>query len=130
MVSRAFLLTMILALAPCWNASAQEGTWAGQVSAMPMQVDIKGNRAKFNEYRDLRDGVTGDIGLRYDAGKDYLDFRAGDVGRRDQKYELEGGRRGVFQYQLGYDQIPHNFPSGDGPSVGGKTSIRYEGVNR
>ncbi len=123
MVSRALLLAMILVLAPCWNAPAQEG-WAGGVSAVPMQVDVKGSTAKFNEYRDLRDGVTGDVSLRYDGGKDYLDFRAGDIGRKDQRYELEGGRRGTFQYQLGYDEIPHNYPSGNGPSVSGKTSIR------
>jgi hypothetical protein len=124
MVSRALLLTMILALAPCWNASAQEGTWAGQVSAVPMQVDIKGSQAKFNEYRDLRDGVSGNIGLRYDAGKDYLDLRAGDIGRRDQKYELEGGSRGTFEFHLGYDEIPHNFSSGDSLSVRGKLFSR------
>jgi hypothetical protein len=91
MKCRVLLLVMILSLVPFWNASAQERTLAGDVWAAPMQVDIKGNRAKFNEYRDLHDGVSGNIGLRYDAGKECLEFRAGDIGRRDQKYELEGG---------------------------------------
>ncbi len=112
MKSRVLLLVMILSLVPFWNASAQERTLAGDVWVAPMQVDIKGNGAKFNEYRDLRDGVSGNIGLRYDAGKEYLEFRAGDIGRRDQKYELEGGRWGGFTYHLGYDEIPHNFNSG------------------
>ncbi len=124
MLSRVFLLAMILTLVPCWSASAQDRTINGEVSAVPMRVDVKGSRAKFNEYRDLRDGASGNIGLRYDAGKDYFDFRAGDIGRRDQKYELEGGSRGNFKFHLDYDEIPHNFPSGDGPSVRGKTSIR------
>ncbi len=112
MKSRVFLLVMILSLVPCWNASAQEKTLAAEVSVVPMQVDIKGNRAKFNEYRDLRNGVYGHIGLHYDAEKTYFDFRADDMGYRDQKYELEGGRRGGFTYHLGYDEIPHNFNSG------------------
>ena len=112
MLSRAFLLAMILTLVPYGSASTQERTTIGEVSAVPMRVDVKGSGAKFNEYRDLRDGVSGNIGLRYDAGKEYLEFRAGDIGRRDQKYELEGGRWGGFTYHLGYDEIPHNFNSG------------------
>ncbi len=121
MESRLLLLVMILSLVPCWNASAQEKTLAGEVSVAPMQVDIKGNRAKFNEYRDLRDGVHGHVGLRYDADKTYLDFRADDIGYKDQKYELDGGKRGSFSYHLRYDEIPHNFSSGNGPSEKGKT---------
>ena len=112
MQSRVFLLVMILSLVPCSNALAQERTLAGEVSLAPAQVDIKGNRAKFNEYRDLRDGVYGHIGLHYDAEKTYLDFRADDMGYRDQKYELDGGRRGSYSYHLGYDEIPHNFTFG------------------
>ena len=108
----ALLLVMILSLVPCWNVPAQERTLFGEVSVAPMQVDIKGNRAKFNEYRDLRDGVYGHIGLHYDAEKTYLDFRADDIGYRDQQYELDGGRRGSFTYHLGYDEIPHNFTFG------------------
>jgi hypothetical protein len=86
------LLVMILSLLPCWNASAHERTPAGEVLVAPTLVDIKGNRAKFNEYSDLRDGVYGHIGLHYDVEKTYFDFRADYIGDRDQKYELEGGR--------------------------------------
>ena len=115
---------MILSLAPCWNASAQERTMGGEVSLTPARVDIKGNPGKFNEYRDLRGGVYGHIGLHYDAEKTYLDFRADDMGYRDQKYELEGGKRGSFSYHFSYDEIPHNFTSGNGPSERGKTFVR------
>ncbi len=100
---------MILSLVPFWNAIAQERTLTGEVSLAPAQVDIKGNRAKFNEYRDLRDGVYGHIGLHYDAEKTHLDFGADDIGLRDQKYELDGGKRGSYSYSLGYGEIPHNF---------------------
>jgi len=124
MKSRVFLLVMILSLVPWWNASAQEKTLPGEVSVVPMQVDIKGNRAKFNEYRDLRDGVYGHIGLHYDAEKNYFDFKADDIGYRDQKYELDGGRWGSFTYHLGYDEIPHNSTFGSGPSERGKTFAR------
>jgi len=102
---------MMFSLATCWNAIAQEGTLTGEISFAPAQVNIKGNPAKFNEYRDLRDGVYGHIGLHYDAEKTYLDFRADDIGYKDQKVELGGGKWGSYSYSLGYDEIPHNFPS-------------------
>jgi len=107
---KSFLLVMIFSLAPCWNAIAQERTLMGEVSFALGQVNIRGNPAKFNEYRDLRDGVYGHIGLHYDAEKTYLDFRADDIGYRDQKVELSGGKSGSYSFSLDYDEIPHNFP--------------------
>ena len=80
--------------------------------------------SKFNEYRDLRNGVYGHIGLHYDAEKNHLDFNADEMGYRDQKYELDGGRWGGFTYHLGYEEIPHNFSFGNGPSERGKISVR------
>ena len=112
MGSRVLLLAVIFGLAPGWIASAQERTLAGEISVFPLQVEVRGNRAKFNEYRDLHDGVSGNTGLRHDAGKGYLDLRSGDIGRRDQKHELEGGSWGTFTFHLGYDEIPHNFTTG------------------
>ena len=109
---RVLLLVMLLSLILCWNALAQERNLSGEVLVSPMQVDVKGNGAKFNEYRDLRDGVYGHVGLRYDAEKTYLDFRADDIGYRDQKYELGGGRSGSYSYSLEYDETPHNFSGG------------------
>ena len=112
MQSRIFLLLMIFSLAPCGNALAQERTLTGEVSLTPGQVDIKGNRAKFNEYRDVRGGVYGHIGLHDDAEKTYLDFGADDIAHRDQKYELGGGKWGSYSYSLDYDETPHNSTSG------------------
>jgi hypothetical protein len=124
MGSKGFLVGMIFSLLLCGDAPAQEGALTGEVSMAPTGIDVKGNRAKFNEYRDLRSGVYGHIGLRYDGHRTYLDFRADDMGSKDQKYELEGGSRGNFKFHLGYDEIPHHFTPGDSPSVRGKPFIR------
>jgi len=112
MKSKVLLGVIILSLAPCWNVSAQEKTLTGEISAVPLQVDVRGNRAKFNEYRDLQGGVHSHIGLRYEGDRTYFDFRAEDIGYRDQKYELNGGRRGSFTFHLRYDEIPHHFTLG------------------
>ncbi len=119
-----FWWVIILSLVPCWNSLAQEKIVSGEILVAPMEVDIRGSGAKFNEYRDLRNGVSGRIGLHYNGGKNYLDFRADDMGYQDQKYELDGGRWGSFRYHLGYEEIPHNFSLGRRPSERDKTSGR------
>jgi hypothetical protein len=124
MNGKGFWGAVIFSLALCGGAPAQERTVTGEFSLAPTQVDVKGNRAKFNEYRDLRDGVYGHIGLRTDTERTYFDFRADDMGYQDQKYELEGGSRGKVTFHFGYDEIPHNLSPGNGPSVGGKPFIR------
>ena len=110
--SGVILLLMILSLVPWWNAGAQERPPAGEVTLTPAQVALKGSSGKFNEYRDLRDGVYGHIGLHYDAERSYLDFRANDIGYKDQKYELSGGKWGSYFYSLDSDETPHNFTLG------------------
>jgi hypothetical protein len=124
MNGKGFWGAVIFILLLCGGAPAQERAVTGEFSLAPTRVDVKGNRAKFNEYRDLRDGVYGHIGLRTDAEKTYFDFRADDMGCKDQKYELEGGSRGKVTFYFRYDEIPHNLTPGDGPSVGGKPFIR------
>jgi hypothetical protein len=116
-------LVIMLSLAPWWNSWAQENAVSGEISVAPMQVDIRGNRAKFNESRDLRDGVHGHVRLRCGADKTYLDFSADDIGYGGQKYELDGGRRESFGYHLSYDEIPHHFSFGHGPPLKGKPFV-------
>jgi hypothetical protein len=35
------------------------------------------------------------------------------MGYRDQKYELNGGRRGSFTFHFSYDEIPHHSTFGN-----------------
>jgi MtrB/PioB family decaheme-associated outer membrane protein len=112
MKSKVFMMVLIFSLLTSWNAFAQESqerTVSGEVTVTPQYLDIKGEKAKFNEYRDIHTGVTGDFGFQYEKGKYYIDFSGKDVGRKDQSYELLGGKWGSFKYDFKYDQIPHNF---------------------
>ena len=95
-------------------AAVSERYIAPDCAAIHQELKRKGVTLQllWHEYRDLRNGVYGHIGLHYDAEKTYFNFRADDIGYRDQKYELDGGRRGSFTYHLGYDEIPHNFTFG------------------
>ena len=116
MKSKIFILAAICTLITCLSAfaeeekvSTEEAKVSGEFTPVVQILEIDGNKSKFNEYRDLRDGLDGHIGLHYDAEEAHLDFGADDIGRKDQKYELGGGGWGSDSYYLSYDGIPHNF---------------------
>ncbi len=92
--------------------TTEEKNYGGVIAVTPTLINFKGQKAKFNEYRDLGDGVYTALGFKYDADKYYLDFGAADMGYKTQKYELEGGWWGVGKFHFGYDELPHNFTSG------------------
>lgn len=90
-------------------AVAEDGQFSGEVSATGKLTSVVGNKAKFNEYRDIRDGIYGDVHLRYDSEKYFSDFTARDMGYDTQRYGLEAGKWGQFKFDLHYEEIPHNF---------------------
>ena len=113
-----FILTAIVLISSPLCASAEEkkpeeekAVTTGNVSMTGQYTDISGNRAKFNEYRDIREGVGVYVGgeAGYETEKYYLHGEAGNIGYRDQQYRFEGGQWGRFGLDLYYDQIPHNF---------------------
>ena len=132
MNSAILILTVLVLITSPLCASAEEKkpeegkTAAGSVSVTGQYADISGNKAKFNEYRDIREGVGayvgGDVG--YETEKYFLHGEAGNIGYRDQQYRFEGGQWGRFGLDLFYDQIPHNF------TEGAKTIYSKPGTNR
>lgn len=76
-------------------------------------VSVAGSEQKFNEYRDIRDGVfLDDLGVGVFRDEFYLDFSARDAGRTSERVSVEGGRYGTFKASLSYDRTPHNFSEG------------------
>jgi len=105
-------------------AVAEDEKFSADVSATGKLTSVSGNKAKFNEYRDVRDGVYGDVDVKYDYEKYYINFNARDIGYDTQRYGIEGGVWGDFKFELNYDEIPHNitydartFYSGAGSST-------------
>jgi MtrB/PioB family decaheme-associated outer membrane protein len=93
------------------QAFAQEAgeKLSGEVSATGALTHVNGSKAKFNEYRDLRDGLYGDIKIKYDEDKYFIDFHSRDMFYNTQRYKLGGGMWGAFKLNIGYSEIPHNF---------------------
>jgi MtrB/PioB family decaheme-associated outer membrane protein len=108
MKGKVLILVAIYGLITCLTASAEEGKVSGELTPIGQILEIEGNKAKFNEYRDIRTGGTGNAALQAEKGRYYLDFTATDVGRTDQSYDLHGGRWGGFKYDFRYDELPHN----------------------
>ncbi len=133
MKSKVFILVAIFSLVAFFNASAQENKAkaeeakpkAEETKPNPDEVklnaeatligqilDFTGQKAKFNEYRDIRTGPTGQFELQYERKAYYLDLSGQEIGRNDQSYGLSGGKWGSFRYDFKYDEIPHNLTEG------------------
>ena len=115
--------TGIITLSVC-PVSAAEGTFEGDVGASAMFTNINGNEAKFNEYRDIRDGLYTNLRFKYDTDDYFIQGKAADIGYDTQRYRVEGGMFGNFKAYLNYSEIPHNL------TFGAETFYSGIGTNR
>jgi hypothetical protein len=76
---------------------------------------FSGDKAKFEEYRDVPESViVPQLQLMIGGKKEdfYLNADAVKVGRNDQNYTLRFGRYGLLDVEFEWDQIPHRFSEG------------------
>jgi MtrB/PioB family decaheme-associated outer membrane protein len=109
MKSRMILLIIGMILLPAFPALSAESTFEGEVGGTGMLTHVSGNNAKFNEYRDIRDGVYSGISLKYDSDTFFAKGKAADIGYDTQRYRFDGGVYGNFKTYFEYSEIPHNF---------------------
>ncbi len=95
------------------NASRVE--IAGVLDAGAMFLEHNGDPAGFEEYSDRSEGLYGNAEVRANKDDLYLKLEGENVGRKDQSYNLRGGRFGQFEFNLFYDETPHNYTD-DGKS--------------
>ena len=106
--------------------------YTGSVDLGVRSVSDGDKSAKFQEYRDLKPGVFADLTFGGDNGAYFMDFTGENIGRNDQKFEMEGGKYGAFKYSLHYDEIIHNYSFGAKTfySGVGTASLDYSATNR
>jgi MtrB/PioB family decaheme-associated outer membrane protein len=65
--------------------------------------------SKYDEYREQDPGLfgSGSFLLENRTQPWWLRGWLSDVGERDQRYELEGGRFGLYRFDLEYSELPH-----------------------
>ncbi len=98
------------------NAKAETPEAVGVPDGVTGSVELIGGSktgeresSKFEEYRDLPDGATGNGEIRYKKGSKNLKVTAENIGQMDQRYTIEGGSSGDFKVIAGYDEIIHRF---------------------
>ena len=93
--------------------------WSLRASVAVFGVDDERASSKFQEFRDLRDGVTAGLEARYREG-DYLFNVVGrQLGRDDQDLAIDGGKGGQYYFTALYDETPHNYAFGVPSLYGG-----------
>ncbi len=116
-----------LALAAGWLAAAARADVdvAGarlsgelEVGGRAITGEDWGSSSKYDEYREQDPGVfgSGSFLLENRTQPYWLRGWGFDVGERDQRYELEGGRWGRYRFDLEYSELPHVF-SDDARSI-------------
>jgi len=108
-----FLPVLLFGLFSLSTAFAEEqqeqNKFSGEISAQGTLTHVNGNEAKFNEYGDVRNGLYGDVKIKYDDDKYYVDFYSRNMLYDTQSYDLEGGKWGAYKFNINYSEIPHNF---------------------
>ena len=96
-------------------AAAADGgmKWTGSASLGLRSVhDNSPDPSKLNEYRDLGNGVIGELEVRGRSDNYHFDGFLENPGRDDQYMDLRGGMYGMFKYRLYNNELRHNFGSG------------------
>jgi MtrB/PioB family decaheme-associated outer membrane protein len=104
------LIANLFVAAPAF-AQSDDFKVEGSVSlgAMNTDVSVPRDRAKLFEYRDLSNGLIGNIELRGRSSQYWIDAFGENFGRDDQYITLRGGMYDQFKYRLYTDALKHNF---------------------
>ncbi len=97
-------------LLPLYSFAEDNAPVSAELSVIGRGVDGERDSAKFEEYREIPDGLSGDVKLKYQHdGKYYLDLDAKDIAEDDQYLQLKGGEYGKYRIEIDYDKLPHRF---------------------
>ena len=107
---RHFLISVALLSAGPSAMAAQAPADTPQTGSLDLGghvSSVEGDPARFQRYRDLRDGgFTGNLRYEHDAGAWLFDARVDRVGYRDQRYEARINRFSKIKAWFTWDQIP------------------------
>ena len=106
---RTVVTTLALAVIPIVASAQNSGSQSTRnwIDLGGRATDISGDSARYQRYRDLRDGpfIEG-LRLNRETNGWFLDFKADHVGRRDQRYTGGVTLPGKFKGWMIWDQIP------------------------
>jgi len=80
----------------------------GTIDVAPRVTSTDGDEARYERYRDLRNGVYTNLIFGKETADYVADFTAENIGYRDQKYVLDYKRNKV-KFNFTFDSIPLNY---------------------
>jgi hypothetical protein len=100
----------VLLLASATFVSAQEASpsSSGTIDVGGRVTSTDGDEARYERYRDLRDGANVNFLYNKETANWFFDIKALNVGYRDQRYLLNFGSRRL-KLKLFFDQTPTNY---------------------
>lgn len=102
-----FAVTTVFLLSPCF--AEEDATVSGTAGVTVRTVSGERESAKFQEYREIPDGLSGEVELRYKRKDLFFELEAKDIAEDDQYLRFRAGRYGKYRIELIYDKLPHRF---------------------
>ncbi len=97
-----------------YNRNGAYATGAATATATPLSpFSGPEDKAKFNEFRDLKDSsAIGLVDMQGRGSQYYTNLYGENFFQKDQYLNAEGGRYGVFKYRVYNDDMVHNYSWG------------------
>jgi MtrB/PioB family decaheme-associated outer membrane protein len=106
------------ALTLCWLAGAAQAEVDVAGARLSGELEVGGravtgedwnSSSKYDEYREQDPGMFGSGSFLLENRTEPYRLRGWlfDVGEDDERYELEGGRWGLYRFDLEYSELPH-----------------------
>lgn len=100
-----YILLAILIASPVFAAENFQGDISLGLRTTHFGSDDKS--AKFDEYRDMSNGVFGDVNLLFDNEAYYIGLSVENPALDDQSYEVRAGQFGIGKARFYYDELDH-----------------------
>jgi MtrB/PioB family decaheme-associated outer membrane protein len=90
-------------------APASWSNWAGSIDFGGRLNTVDGDEARYERYRDLRDGASTRISLAKETDQYAFSANLDNIGYRDQRYRATYDRSGKVKVSFLWDSIPTNY---------------------
>ena len=97
---------------PDFLGGFQSSDWSVSQSMAGFGVGDDHVSSKFEEFRDVRSGITAGIEGHYRSDNTIFNLLGRDIGRGDQDFNLDGGELGKYLYSISYNETPHTYAYG------------------
>lgn len=108
-----WLLPALCSAEPSSSAPTESGPvteFGGTLGLTLRTIDGENESAKYEEYRDVQEPISGEAFLSFERKENFLvEFEGRDIAEQDQFLGLFGNWYGKLKVNLTYDEIPHRY---------------------